>query len=83
MRTCWFALYERRVAKPLSICNPDRDAFVPRFTDEAAGKRRRRRRAGKGGGGEKSEIKKGEIWRRKRGREERKRSPWYPDSKEQ
>lgn len=23
------ALYERQVAKPLSICNPDRDAFAP------------------------------------------------------
>lgn len=34
VRTCWFALYERRVAKPLSICNPDRDAFAPRFKDE-------------------------------------------------
>lgn len=26
-------LYERQVAKPLSICNPDRDAFASRFTD--------------------------------------------------
>jgi len=29
-------LYERQVAKPLSICNPDRDAFASRFTDVQA-----------------------------------------------
>lgn len=41
LRTCSVGLYERRVAKPLSICNPDRNAFVPRFTGEVPGKRRR------------------------------------------
>lgn len=35
MRTWFVPLYERQVAKPLSICNPDRDAFASRFTDGA------------------------------------------------
>lgn len=33
-------LYERQVAKPLSICNPDRDAFASRFTDGVRSSRR-------------------------------------------
>lgn len=32
-------LYERRVAKPLSICNPDGDAFTPRFTGMGGGRK--------------------------------------------
>lgn len=37
-------LYERQVAKPLSICNPDRDAFASRFTDGVRSKQHTRKK---------------------------------------
>lgn len=69
-------LYERRVAKPLSICNPDGDAFTAGFMDggwEACAN---------GGGKGKVRNKKIETRWRNRGQQQRERSPRYFDSKE-